>query len=52
MNAGFKNCRHGSGIHPDDIMLAFSKPATSKIETDEDLFAISTLGFREKPLVV
>lgn len=41
---------NGTGIYPDDILLAFSKHATSKIKTGEDLYSVKTMGFRGEAL--
>lgn len=41
---------NGKGIHPDDLTLALSRHATSKLHSSEQLSHISSLGFRGEAL--
>ena len=40
---------NGAGMSRDDALLSIERYATSKLKTDEDLFAIRTLGLEVKP---
>jgi DNA mismatch repair protein MutL len=41
---------NGEGMLGDDLRIAFERYTTSKIQTEEDLYSIGTLGFRGEAL--
>lgn len=41
---------NGGGISPNDMAVAFERHATSKVKVIEDIYALSTLGFRGEAL--
>lgn len=53
VGAGCRDIRiadDGCGMSPEDAVLAFQRHATSKINTAEDLFSLTSLGFRGEAL--